>query len=266
MRRRRDAVRTDPRDVMFMAFDPALAGSGVADDLLTHLLDTALYLNGPIREGMRAAHGSHAGSGAWRIEVSSMIPAARGLGSSAAAIVAGLLLGASVGRSSPPVDELFEQRVALEGIVLKPNMVICGKGCTNKSSVDEVAHRTIAALKATVPSAVPGIAFVSGYGWANFGIAIAGFANAIENFSYVVSAVLTPLFLVAGTFFPLDQLPEWAQTLGNLNPLHHCVELVRHAAFGWEGWSDVVSVGVLLLFGFLMWRLAIHARTRKLGD
>ncbi len=67
------------------------------------------------REGLRAAHGSPVGSGAWRIEVSSMIPAARGLGSSAAAIVAGLLLGASVGRSAPPVDELFELAAELEG-------------------------------------------------------------------------------------------------------------------------------------------------------
>ena len=58
--------------------------------------------------------------------------------------------------------ELFEQRVALEGIVLKPNMVICGKKCRNQSSVDQVAERTIAALKATVPSAVPGIAYLSG--------------------------------------------------------------------------------------------------------
>ncbi len=67
------------------------------------------------REGMRAAHGSSTGSGAWRLEVSSMIPPARGLGSSAAAIVAGLLLGASVGRSAPPVDELFELAAAMEG-------------------------------------------------------------------------------------------------------------------------------------------------------
>jgi fructose-bisphosphate aldolase, class I len=59
-------------------------------------------------------------------------------------------------------EELFEQRVALEGMVLKPNMVICGKGCPNKSSAGEVAERTIAALKATVPSAVPGIAYLSG--------------------------------------------------------------------------------------------------------
>jgi lipooligosaccharide transport system permease protein len=114
--------------------------------------------------------------------------------------------------------------------------------------------------------AVPFIAFISGYGWACFGIMTAGFAKSIDNFSYIVSAVLTPLFLVAGTFFPLDQLPEWAQFLGNLNPLHHCVELVRHAAFGWEGWTDFARVGAILLFGILMWRLAIYAMTRKLID
>ena len=52
--------------------------------------------------------------------------------------------------------------------------------------------------------AVPFICFISGYGWACFGIMTAGFAKSIDNFSYIVSAVLTPLFLVAGTFFPLD--------------------------------------------------------------
>jgi lipooligosaccharide transport system permease protein len=114
--------------------------------------------------------------------------------------------------------------------------------------------------------AVPGIAFVSGFGWACFGIAVAGFVNTIDNFSYIVSAVLTPLFLVAGTFFPLSQLPEWAQIAGELNPLHHCVELVRHAAFGFEGWTDVLRLGALVVFGLGMWRLAISAMTRKLVD
>jgi homoserine kinase len=66
-------------------------------------------------EGLRAALGSSAGSGAWRIEVSSMIPAARGLGSSAAAIVAGLLLGASIGRRSPDADELLMLATQIEG-------------------------------------------------------------------------------------------------------------------------------------------------------
>jgi homoserine kinase len=67
------------------------------------------------REGLRAARGAEQGAGAWRIEVSSMIPAARGLGSSAAAIVAGLLLGAAAGRQAPSADELFVLAAALDG-------------------------------------------------------------------------------------------------------------------------------------------------------
>ena len=58
--------------------------------------------------------------------------------------------------------ELYEQGVALEGIVLKPNMVVAGKLCANQPSRQEIAERTIKVLKDTVPSAVPGIAFLSG--------------------------------------------------------------------------------------------------------
>lgn len=59
-------------------------------------------------------------------------------------------------------EELFEQRVALEGMVLKPNMIISGKKASSRAGVQEVAEKTIAALKATVPAAVPGIAYLSG--------------------------------------------------------------------------------------------------------
>jgi lipooligosaccharide transport system permease protein len=95
---------------------------------------------------------------------------------------------------------------------------------------------------------------------------IAGFASSFENFNYVVSAVLTPLFLVAGTFFPLNRLPRWAQILGEANPLHQCVELVRHAVFGFHGWTDLPRVGALILFGLILWRIAIYAMERKLVD
>jgi lipooligosaccharide transport system permease protein len=111
--------------------------------------------------------------------------------------------------------------------------------------------------------AVPLIGWVSGFGWACFGIMVAGFAKSIENFSYIVSAVLTPLFLLAGSFFPL---PSWARVPGNLNPLHHTVELVRHAVFGFEGWEDLARLGALVVFGLIMWRIAIYAMTRKLVD
>jgi fructose-bisphosphate aldolase class I len=58
--------------------------------------------------------------------------------------------------------ELFLQRVHLEGMILKPSMVVSGKDNPRQAGVEEVAERTIQCLKRTVPAAVPGIAFLSG--------------------------------------------------------------------------------------------------------
>ena len=113
---------------------------------------------------------------------------------------------------------------------------------------------------------VPFIGFITGFGWACFGILVAAILKSIDNFNYVTSTVITPLFLVAGTFFPIENLPEWAQVLAQFNPLHHCVELVRHAAFGFEGWTDVLRVTALIGFGLVMWRLAIWRMAIKLID
>jgi lipooligosaccharide transport system permease protein len=111
---------------------------------------------------------------------------------------------------------------------------------------------------------VPFIAALAGFGWAVFGIFIAAKAKAIESFSYWQSGLLTPMFLVAGTFFPLDGLPQWAQIAGQVNPLYHCVELVRHAVFGFEGWVDLWHVAFLTAFALVSWRLAIRYMERKL--
>lgn len=57
---------------------------------------------------------------------------------------------------------LYEHRVALEGTVLKPNMVISGKGCPSQASPEEIAEATVRCFRRTVPAAVPGIVFLSG--------------------------------------------------------------------------------------------------------
>jgi len=59
-------------------------------------------------------------------------------------------------------EQLYYQRVALEGMVLKPNMVVPGKKSAKRASVEEVADKTLRVLKACVPASVPGIAFLSG--------------------------------------------------------------------------------------------------------
>jgi lipooligosaccharide transport system permease protein len=113
---------------------------------------------------------------------------------------------------------------------------------------------------------VPLLAALAGFGWAGFGIAAAARAKSIDSFSYINSAILTPLFLVAGTFFPIDGLPEWVQVVAQVNPLHHLVELVRHAAFGFEGWVDVGHLGALVAFAALTWWTAVRWMERRLVD
>jgi fructose-bisphosphate aldolase class I len=59
-------------------------------------------------------------------------------------------------------EQLVEQHVLLEGVVLKPNMLLSGYDCAEQAGVQEVAERTLACLRRVVPAAVPGIAFLSG--------------------------------------------------------------------------------------------------------
>jgi lipooligosaccharide transport system permease protein len=113
--------------------------------------------------------------------------------------------------------------------------------------------------------AVPFIALIAGFGWASFGTLISAVMKSIDNFSYVTSTVITPLFLVAGTFFPISGLPEWAQVLANVNPLYHCVQLVRDAVFGFV-WDDLWHLGFMVAFGLAMWRLAINRMEKRLID
>jgi lipooligosaccharide transport system permease protein len=70
---------------------------------------------------------------------------------------------------------------------------------------------------------------------------------------------------VAGTFFPIDDLPAGFQAASQLNPLHHLVELVRHASFGFE-WLDLARVAVLTVFAVALWRLAVRRMTARLID
>ena len=59
-------------------------------------------------------------------------------------------------------DQLYRQGVMLEGVILKPNMVLPGSTCPKQETVDEVADATVRCLLRSVPAAVPGIAFLSG--------------------------------------------------------------------------------------------------------
>jgi lipooligosaccharide transport system permease protein len=110
------------------------------------------------------------------------------------------------------------------------------------------------------------IGFLTGFGFAGFGVLLAAIAKTIDNFNYITSAVLTPMFLVAGTFFPISSLPAGIRVIAKFNPLYHCVQLVRDASLGPLQLADLAHAGVLLLFAVVMWRLAIWRLGKRLID
>jgi lipooligosaccharide transport system permease protein len=113
---------------------------------------------------------------------------------------------------------------------------------------------------------VPEIGFLTGFGFAAFGVLVAAIAKTIDNFNYITSAVLTPMFVVAGTFFPVSALPSGVREVALLNPLYHCVQLVRDASLGHLHLGDLGHVAVLLAFALAMWRLAVWQLGRRLID
>jgi lipooligosaccharide transport system permease protein len=112
---------------------------------------------------------------------------------------------------------------------------------------------------------VPFFCLITALAFAAFGIAVAGTVQKIDQFSYVTTLFVTPLFLVAGTFFPIDQLPEGFQVAAQFNPLHQLVELVRHASFGFEA-TDPLRVAALVALAVALWRLAVRQMTARLID
>ncbi|MBC6457541.1 ABC transporter permease [Actinomadura sp. HBU206391] len=111
---------------------------------------------------------------------------------------------------------------------------------------------------------VPLIVFVTALGFGLLGMWTSTIVPSINSFDYVITGVVTPLFLVAGTFFPISALPGWVHVAAQFNPLLHCVELVRHAVFGVRPLADAGHFGVLLLFAALMWVLAVRGMRRRL--
>ena len=112
---------------------------------------------------------------------------------------------------------------------------------------------------------VPVFCCITALGFAAFGIAVAASVEKIDQFSYVTTLFVTPLFLVAGTFFPIGDLPRGVQAAAQLNPLHHLVELVRHSAFGFEA-MDLVRIAGLTILSVVLWRVAVNRLTARLVD
>jgi lipooligosaccharide transport system permease protein len=114
---------------------------------------------------------------------------------------------------------------------------------------------------------VPVIAVVAGFGFAATGAAFGALLRSTHGFDFVIVGVIVPMYVVAGTFFPLDALPAPLEAIGQLNPLTHVVELLRIATFGTDTWLTALGhLGVVVVFDVVAWAAAVRLLGRALID
>jgi len=107
------------------------------------------------------------------------------------------------------------------------------------------------------------LCFIIGLAFGSLALFYTSFIPAINYVDYFFTLVMTPMFIFAGTFFPISQLPVWARKAAYFMPLHHAVNITRGLNSGnTRGiWLDLVW---LLAFGMLFYALALRRMRRRL--
>ncbi len=108
------------------------------------------------------------------------------------------------------------------------------------------------------------LSVLGGIAFGSIGMFFTGIVTNIEMFNLPVFLFVTPMFLFSGTFFPLENLPHWAQQAALLFPLAHLANLARAFSFGQIHISLLREIGYLLLFSLIFFPLAIFKMHRRL--
>ena len=107
-------------------------------------------------------------------------------------------------------------------------------------------------------------AFLGGIAFGSVGMLFTSVVKTIELFNLPIFLLVTPMFLFSGTFFPLTNLPLWAQYFALTLPLTHLVNLVRALSFGLFNLQSLISLCYLIVFCLIMFPLALFKMRRRL--
>ena len=108
------------------------------------------------------------------------------------------------------------------------------------------------------------VALLGGLALGAIGMFFTGITPTIDMFNLPIFLFITPMFLFSGTFFPVSNLPAWAQPLALVFPLYHLVEMTRCFALGASETSPWISALYLLMFFGVFGGLALRAMRRRL--
>ncbi len=109
------------------------------------------------------------------------------------------------------------------------------------------------------------LAFMGGLLFGCIGMIFTGIVKSIEMFNLPIFLFITPMYLFSGTFFPLENLPAWAQVFAWFLPLSHLVTLARNLCLGTLTWAQALFSGSYLLVATaLLFPIAIRIMRRRL--
>jgi lipooligosaccharide transport system permease protein len=108
------------------------------------------------------------------------------------------------------------------------------------------------------------LAFLGGMAFASIGIFFTAIVPNIDMFNLPVFLFITPMFLFSGTFFPLENLPGWAQHVALLFPLTHVTNLSRSFCFGEIHGNTLWETGYLLAFNLIFFPLGLRKMNTRL--
>ena len=108
------------------------------------------------------------------------------------------------------------------------------------------------------------LAFLAGIAFGSIGMFFTGVVPSIEAFNLPIFLFVTPMFLFSGTFFPIANLPGWAQNLALIFPLTHLVNAVRYLCLGQIDPHILRGALYLTVFSAVFFPLALHVMRRRL--
>jgi len=108
------------------------------------------------------------------------------------------------------------------------------------------------------------LAFIGGIAFGSIGMFFTGIVPRIDQFNLPVFLFVTPMFLFSGTFFPMKNLPLWAQQLAIFLPLTHLVKLTRDLSLGLLNMEMLWGLGYFVIFCLIFFPLAINKMRRRL--
>ena len=108
------------------------------------------------------------------------------------------------------------------------------------------------------------VAFLGGFAFACAGMVCTAIVPTIETLNLPIFLFITPMFLFSGTFFPLNNLPGWAQLFAQILPLTHLVELCRAFSLGRLQASNFTSIAYLVVWSVILFPIAITGMRKRL--